>query len=80
VALPGGILWSHQRKGPRAPTPGRKLSLRFIFASGFTCCGDLGIGYGKIDFLIAEHGRGDRVMRANWLNSNKGTKSDMGFA
>jgi D-lactate dehydrogenase (cytochrome) len=40
-----------------------RLVMRAIAMDG-TCTGEHGVGYGKIDFLTAEHGEAVSVMRA----------------
>ena len=40
-----------------------RLVMRALAMDG-TCTGEHGVGYGKIDFLTAEHGEGVSVMRA----------------
>jgi D-lactate dehydrogenase (cytochrome) len=40
-----------------------RLVMRALAMDG-TCTGEHGVGYGKIDFLIAEHGEAVSVMRA----------------
>ena len=40
-----------------------RMVMRALAMDG-TCTGEHGVGYGKIDFLTAEHGEGVSVMRA----------------
>ena len=40
-----------------------RLVMRALAMDG-TCTGEHGVGYGKIDFLVAEHGEAVSVMRA----------------
>ena len=40
-----------------------RLVMRALAMDG-TCTGEHGVGYGKVDFLAAEHGEGVAVMRA----------------
>jgi D-lactate dehydrogenase (cytochrome) len=47
----------------RATTLNERMVFRAL-ACGGTCTGEHGIGYGKLDFLVAEHGEAVSVMRA----------------
>ena len=47
----------------RAEALHERMVMRAL-AMGGTCTGEHGIGYGKIDFLVAEHGEAVSVMRA----------------
>jgi D-lactate dehydrogenase (cytochrome) len=46
-----------------ASTLNERLVARALAMEG-TSTGEHGVGYGKIDFLVAEHGEGVAVMRA----------------
>ena len=47
----------------RAEAVNERMVMRAL-AMGGTCTGEHGIGYGKMDFLVAEHGEAVSVMRA----------------
>ncbi len=47
----------------RAQALHERMVMRAL-AMGGTCTGEHGIGYGKLDFLIAEHGEAVSVMRS----------------
>jgi len=52
---------------PREMAEAERLNQRLVYRAlslDGTCTGEHGIGYGKIDFLIAEHGEAVSVMRA----------------
>ena len=52
---------------PREMAEAERLNQRLVYRAlslNGTCTGEHGIGYGKIDFLIAEHGEAVSVMRA----------------
>ena len=46
----------------RAKALNERLVMRGLAMDG-TCTGEHGVGYGKIDFLVAEHGEAVSVMR-----------------
>ncbi|MEK9942720.1 MAG: FAD-linked oxidase C-terminal domain-containing protein, partial [Gammaproteobacteria bacterium] len=47
----------------RAQALHERMVMRALAMCG-TCTGEHGIGYGKLDFLIAEHGEAVSVMRS----------------
>ena len=47
----------------RAEALNERMVMRALAMEG-TCTGEHGIGYGKLDFLVAEHGEAVSVMRA----------------
>jgi D-lactate dehydrogenase (cytochrome) len=52
---------------PREVAEAERLNDRLVrraLALDGTCSGEHGVGYGKIDFLVAEHGEAITVMRA----------------
>ena len=52
---------------PKEMAEAERLNQRLVYRAlslDGTCTGEHGIGYGKIDFLIAEHGEAVSVMRA----------------
>ena len=52
----------HPRGVAEAERPTNRLVARALALDG-TCTGEHGVGYGKVDFLIAEHGEAISVMR-----------------
>ena len=60
-----GLIVNHddpEEKG-RAEALHERMVMRALAMDG-TCTGEHGIGYGKLDFLIAEHGDAVSVMRS----------------
>jgi D-lactate dehydrogenase (cytochrome) len=61
---------------PRDMAEAERLNQRIVYRAlslDGTCTGEHGIGYGKIDFLIAEHGEAMSVMRASRWRSTPTT-------
>ena len=51
-----------QNERDRAEALHERMVMRALSMGG-TCTGEHGIGYGKLDFLVAEHGEAVSVMR-----------------